>query len=413
MILLLFLAQLDSLSIQKAIDIALEKSPVYHESRVSLEKSRIQFYESLANLLPTLSVTGTYTKSEYQGFRSGFYTGELQLIMPIFDLDIISSIFVSRSQLVGDNIQHQSDISNLVLRIKTAYYNLINAYELTRSAEIAIERARENSKLVETKYELGSASRLELLQGEVFYLRAEQDKSQARTLEISAQEELKSILGGAHDIYPTDTLIAPAAYVLPDIDSLTHVLHKVNYNIRIAQEYRDIARINLLASYLAFLPRISLFYGYNVSSDSLIFDFEYYLDNATKNYGVSIAFPIFEIKSLIFRYLNAKKDHEMSKYTQERVMLESENALRTTYFSLREALAKIDLARKSLDAAEEATIIAREQYALGLVSFLDLLAAEKAIYDARVSYTSALSDYYQQGAKFSYLLGNAVVNKEQ
>jgi cobalt-zinc-cadmium efflux system outer membrane protein len=145
----------------------------------------------------------------------------------------------------------------------------------------------------------------------------------------------------------------------------------------------------------------------------LIFDFEYYLDNATKNYGVSIAFPIFEIKSLIFRYLNAKKDHEMSKYTQKRVMLESENALRTTYFSLREALAKIDLARKSLDAAEEATIIAREQYALGLVSFLDLLAAEKAIYDARVSYTSALSDYYQQGAKFSYLLGNAVVNKEQ
>ncbi|MGB7053816.1 MAG: TolC family protein, partial [bacterium] len=280
------------------------------------------------------------------------------------------------------------------------------------SVEKTIERAQENLKLVEAKYELGAASRLELLQGEVFFLNAQQDRSRARTLEISAQEELKSILGTVEDIYPTDVLGDPGFTDMPDLDSLMTILYDVNYGVRIARELRNVSRVNLISSYLAFLPRISLFYGYNVSSDSFVFDFQYYNDNAVKNYGVSVSFPIFEIKHLIFKYFNAKKDLQKSEYAERRAELETEKVLRTTYYSLRESLDKLQFAKKSLDAANEAASISREQYALGITSFLDFLTSEKAIYDARVSYTSALSDYYVQQATFSYLLGTLTLNKE-
>jgi outer membrane protein TolC len=267
-------------------------------------------------------------------------------------------------------------------------------------------------KLVEAKYELGAASRLELLQGEVFYLNAQQDRSRARTLEISAQEELKSILGTVGDIYPTDVLRDPGFTDMPDLDSLMAILYDVNYGVRIARELKNVSRVNLVSSYLAFLPRISLFYGYNVSSDSFVFDFQYYNDNAVRNYGISVSFPIFEIKHLIFKYLNAKKELQKSEYAERRAELETEKVLRTTYYSLRESLDKLQFAKKSLDAANEAASISREQYALGITSFLDFLTSEKAIYDARVSYTSALSDYYVQQATFSYLLGTLTLNKE-
>jgi outer membrane protein len=405
MILLIFLAQLDSLSIDQAIDIALQNSPIYGESKISMEQSRIQFYQVLAELLPTVYVTGTYTESEYQGLASSGYEGSMQITMPVFDLDIISSIFVARGQMKGSAIQYEADISNLILRIKTAYYKLISAQELMKSSEIAIASAEENLKLVEAKYELGAASRLELLQGEVFYLNAKQDRSRARTLEISTQEELKSILGIVNDIYPTDTLVSPVYTQMPNLDSLVDILYEASYEVRIAQQLKSIAKSNLISSYLAFLPRISLFYGYNVMSDSFIFDFEYYRDNAVRNYGISVSFPIFEIKHLIFGYLNAKKEMHKSEFAQRRAELESEKALRTTYYSLRESVDKLQLAEKSLDAAKEAVIISREQYALGVISLLDFLTSEKAVYDARVSFISALSDYYVQQANFSYLLG--------
>jgi outer membrane protein TolC len=396
----------------QAIDQALANSPIYGESRVSLEKSRIQFYEVLTGLLPSAYVTGTYTRSDFQGLETSGYEGSLQLAMPLFDLDIISAIFVAHGQMKGNRIQHEADVSNLILRIKTAYYNLINALELLESSEITIERAQENLKLVEAKYELGAASRLELLQGEVFYLNAEQDRARARTLEISAQEELKSILGSEIDIHPVDELLDPGFAELPDLDSLMAILYDVNYEVRIARELRNVAGVNLVSSYLAFLPRISLFYGYNVVSDSFVFDFQYYNDNAVKNYGVSISLPIFEIKNLIFKYLNARKDLQKSEFAQRRAELETEKILRTTYYSLVESLDKLQFARKSLDAANEAATISREQYALGITSFLDFLTSEQAIYDARVSYTSALSDYHVQQATFSYLLGTMAINKE-
>jgi len=412
MIFLLLFAQVDSLSIDQVLYRAIANSPIYGESRVSLDRSRIQFYQVLAELLPTAYVTGNYTRSDYQGITTSGYDGSLQVSMPIFDLDIISAIFVARGEMKGSTIQHDADVSNLILRIKTAYYNLINGLELLESAEVTIERAQENLKLVEAKYELGAASRLELLQGEVFYLNAQQEKARARTLEILAQEEIKSLIGTTGDIYPTDSLTYPDFTALPDLDSLTEILYKANYEVRIARELRNISKVNLISSYLAFLPRISLFYGYNVASDSFVFDFQYYQDNAVNNYGVSVSFPIFEIKNLVFRYLNAKKDMERSEYARRRAELETDKAVRTTYYSLRESLNKLELAQKSLDAANEAASISREQYALGIISFLDFLTSEKSVYDARVSYTSALSDYYIQQANFSYLLGTLTLNKE-
>ncbi|KPJ72923.1 hypothetical protein AMJ52_04610 [candidate division TA06 bacterium DG_78] len=413
MIPLLLFLQIDSLSLNEAIDIAFSQSPTYYESKIALDQSRILFYQSLSNLLPTVSVTADYTKSEYSGVTTSGYTGFASLTVPLFDVDVISSILIAGRQAKGTTIQHKANISYLILQLKTAYYSLINTQNLLASSEITIERAQENLKLVETKYELGSASRFEMLQAEVFYLRSLQDRTRAKTQKISAQEQLKSILGLRNDIYPTDTLIAPDNTEFPPLDSLISILQEVNYNIQIAQEMRNIAKLELVSSYLALLPKVSFFYGYSVTSDSLIFDFEYYRDNAVKNYGISVSFPIFEIKSVIFNYLNARKDLQLKEFEKQRTTLEAEKSLRTTYYTLQESYDNLHFAKKSLEAASEAATIAKEQYALGIISFLDFLDAEEGLYEAKVSYTSALSDFHIQRANFSYVLGALTFSKEK
>lgn len=412
MLIIFLFSQVDSLSLNEAIERILIASPTYYESKITLEKSRIFFYQTLANLLPTLSASGQYTKTDFQGVESSGYSGSLNLTQPLFDLDIFSSILVARRQLKGSTMQHESNIAALILRLKTAYYGLINARELLRSSDIAIQRAEENLKLITAKFELGAASRLEMLQGEVFQLRTLEDRARARSLHVTAQEELKCVLGSSREIFPTDTLLAPDSITLPSLDSLVAILEKVNYAILLARELRNVASLDLLASYFAFLPRISFFYGYTYSAESLIFNFQHFEDNSSKNYGITVAFPIFEIKSLIFRHLNAKKELQKQKYAQQRVLFETEKSLRTSYYALNEAHERLRFAERSLAAADEAAMIAREQYALGIISFLDFLTAEKDMYEARVSYTSALSDLYTQRANLSYFLGNSIIEKE-
>jgi len=66
LILFLLTVQVDSLSLERAIDIALAQSPVYYESKHSYEKSRILFYQTLANLLPTVNASASYSTSGYR-----------------------------------------------------------------------------------------------------------------------------------------------------------------------------------------------------------------------------------------------------------------------------------------------------------------------------------------------------------
>jgi|GEM_PF-724099 len=415
MILFLLFLQLpvDSLSLEQVIDRAFSNSPVYYESKLALEKTQILYHQSLSNLLPTITSNVTYTRTTYNSIDTDLHGGTITFNQPLLDLDIVSSVLIARKTVSGTQLQHEAEIAQLILKLKTTYYNLINAHKLLRSSEIAIRRAEENLKLIEAKYKLGAASRLEKLQGEVFFLRAQSDQAQARKLQITANEELKSIIGETNDIYPTDSLAIPDSAVFPPLDSLLSVLSEVNYNILVAAQARTAARLDLLASYLAMLPRVHFFFGYNYSSDSLVFDFQHIRNNTSRNYGISISLPIFELKSLIFDHLKARKELKKQVYTEQRVLYDTEKSLRTTYATLLQAFDEVQLSVKSLDAATEAAVIAKEQYALGIISFLDFVSSEKDLYETRVAYTSSLSDFYIQRATLSYLLASLSYVKEK
>ncbi len=412
MIILFLFFQVDSLSLSQAIDCALAGSPVYNESRASLSLVRIQFYKSLSNLLPTITTRARYTKSTFQGFDTDSYTGSINLTVPIFDIDVIGSIILSKEQLSSSEINYKTEIARLILNLKTAYYKLVNTREFLKASEITIKHARENLKLIKTKYSIGSASRLEKLQAEVFYLRALENKANAITRRVNAREELKSLLGVEHNIYATDSLVMPDRIDLPDLDSILTIIDRVNLDIQSAHKLAGIARTGLVLSYLAFLPKVSFFYGYNTTADSLIFDFQYYRDNHTTDYGINISPPLFEIKTIIFNWLTAKKEYHIKQFTERRVELETKKALRTSYYTLKGAIDKLHYARRAFEAANEAATIAREQFRLGAVSLLDLLQSEEELYDAKLSFNTALENYYLQKANFSYLAGEFVLKKE-
>jgi outer membrane protein TolC len=406
--------QVDSLSLDQALARVMTANLAYQESKITLDKSRIAFYQSLCNLLPTVSTTGSFTKNQYPGADpTERYSTSMNFSMPFFDLDVLGSILVSGLNWKGTRIQHRSDLANQILQIKSSYYNLVNAQELLRYSDIAIKRSEENLNLIQTKFELGAASRLAVLQAEVLNLQTQQAKAQAKTLEITAQEGLKSLLNLDRDVYPTDTLTVPKELPFPPLDSLVENLDRVNYNIRLAREMEKAAKINLVTSYLAFLPRVSGFYGWGTSSESLHTDLGWYPDNASKNWGISVSFPIFEVKSLVFKWLNAQKDYQLKKINRQQTVLETVKALRTTYYGLQESYENLRLSQRSFEAATEAANIAQEQYRLGALSLIDWLKIESDMYTSKTTYSQALSDFYVRQLNFSFLLGSATFNKEQ
>jgi len=58
-------------------------------------------------------------------------------------------------------------------------------------------------------------------------------------------------------------------------------------------------------------------------------------------------------------------------------------------------------------------VLAREQYSLGMISFLDLLRTEEDYYNARVSLVQALNGYYLGQSNLSYLLGKITIEEQR
>jgi outer membrane protein TolC len=413
LLILLFFFQIDSLSLDQVIDRVFENNPDYFQSRISLDKSRVLYTEALCNYLPTLSVSGSYTKHENNGQGAYPYSGSASLSQPILDMDIISSIIDAHYGVKITRCQYESNIGALLLDTRTSYYDLIYAYELVASSEIAIEQAKESYDLIKTKYDIGAASKLDKLQAEVYYLSAQQDKARARTTLSNAQSKLKSLLASENEIYPTDTLVAPHIFEFPPLDSLILAMQKANYSIRIAENTEAQARSDLTFSYLAFLPKISVFYGYSSSLESFTWDHDVWQDNASYNYGVRVSLPIFELKSLIFDNITARQDMKIKEYAKQNTVLEQKLSLQSVYAGLVETYEQLQLADKSLDAATEAIAIAQAQYALGSISFIELLKAEQDIYNAHSTRISSLSDFYGRRAELSYYIGSIVSEEMQ
>jgi len=118
--------------------------------------------------------------------------------------------------------------------------------------------------------------------------------------------------------------------------------------------------------------------------------------------------PIFELKGLIFRVLNARADAHQKGFARIRTLLETRKSMQTAYFSLQESYDRLQFAKKSYEAADEAAKIAAERYALGALSLIDLLTIESGGYETRVTYIQSLTDFYIQKTNLSYLIGELV-----
>ncbi len=398
-----------NLSLEEAKRLAVEKSPHFYAAEAKLAKSRINFTQSLSSLLPTPTSSASYTKSEIDGFETETYNGSITMSQPALDLPLFAQIKAAHYQYRGEKMSYRHELQNLMAQVEIAYLNLIRARELLKFSEHTVKRARENERLINEKFNLGAANRLDKLQAEVFSLQAETDLSQAHKAYFEVHEGLKTYLQTENMIQPTDSLAPKETVQVTSLDSLLPILENINLTLQALASTKDAAGLNLITSYFKFLPRVSLFFSYGYTANEFPKDLDMFKEHDSKSYGINIDLPLFNIKDLFFYNREARANFKYQKFLFLRTLAETKQTLITTYYALDESKKKVQLARKSLELAEEAANIAQERYRLGAASILDLLTSEENFYKAKVNYIGSITDYQIEQSRFKFLLGQLEV----
>ena len=275
--------------------------------------------------------------------------------------------------------------SNVRLRLKTAFVELLKAQELLNITEDIAHRRKQNLELVKLRYEAGREHKGSLLTAQANLAQAEFEVAQAwRNLDLAQRKICKEM--GRTKLIPArvkgDFEIKYFDKEKPDFDNLAE-------NTPLLQELiakREAAGFNLKSAKADFFPEVYA----NASAGRT--GSEWLPDTHEWSVSGSLSLPIFEggnrfaqVSKNKFAFNQARADERSGK---DSVLL----TLEETWKELQDAIGKVEVQQKFLEAAIERAKIAQAQYSTGLVSFDnwtiiedDLVKAKKSFLDVQSS----------------------------
>lgn len=294
---------------------------------------------------------------------------------------------------------------DLIYNVKIYYYAYLASVENLATQEEAVKRAEEQLKLIESKYELGSVSRSDVLKQKVQYGNDKLALLSAKNSVTNAKADLAYRIGlDPRKDYKfsqdysvreyTGTLEEAIEFGLTHKPSLLSSEKGVDYY---KHNYRSVKA--------GYLPTLSGYYSYSIfngsQGDTLIYDFS----SHTRRYGLTVSYNIFD-GFLRERNMTAAKvnlNNAKASLADERNLAVSN--IKMAYLNIDQLKEQKKVSEENVAAAQEDLRITQEKYSLGAAAILEVLDAQVSLKEAQVSLIRADFDLNLAIAKLENAMG--------
>ena len=398
------------LTLEDSLRLALKQNPFYQAARAKEDQASAAVKEAVAGFLPSLTAGGTDvldkkvfsiefpsmvpgeppTKIKMDFTRA--YTFTLNFSVPIFTGGrLVAGYKTARYNLDATREAIRQSRQETVFNVKKAFYGYLLSRNFVTVAEEGVALAEKHYANVKNLYDVGMASKFDLLRSEVQLANLKPQLIRARNTLDTAEIGLKMLLGIELDkpvefrgelTYQdfeadVDASISEALVRRPEINQL-------QYQSRMAAE---MIKVNRGAS----LPTVAIGGAYNYWSNFLNFK----KSNWENYYQINLILDIPIFKG----FANSAKVAQ-SKAALKQIEFNQKGLIESVKFEVQEAILAQRQARESLlsqeknvEQAQEAVRIAELNYSEGLATNLDVSSAQVALSQAKTNQVQALYDY--------------------
>ena len=272
--------------------------------------------------------------------------------------------------------------SNVRLRLRTAYANLLAAQELVKVTEEIEARRKQSLELVKLRYEGGREHKGSLLTSEADLAKAVYGVNQAKRNVYLAQCQLIKEMGRRTFIPYTatgDFKVKEADPNRPDFEKLCETTPLLQQLV----EQKEAARLGLSSAKAGFFPQIFATAGESNSNTNAFPDQNQY------SIGTNLTLPIFDGGNTIAAVAKAKAALGQAEADERSGRDGVIVTLSNTWALLQNAIDNVSVQQKVLDAAQERAKIAKAEYSIGLVSYNDWIIIEDNLVSAKTSFVNA------------------------
>ncbi|HAM09348.1 MAG TPA: TolC family protein [Bacteroidales bacterium] len=386
-------------SLNDCIAIGLEKNFSILVARNNETIAKNNFTAGNAGYLPSLDLTGRYggtvnnnnqnlsggTTNSSSGIHNTTGTAGASLGWTIFDGFAVKTTYKKLNELKQlGALNTQMEVENLVSRIITGYYNYIRQVQTLNNLEYALTLSRERLRIDRDRYILGSSSKLQVLQSQVYLNADSSNLSKQFELVRAAQITLNELMAFedlGQGFESADTLIEVDEYLL--YEKLYDATLAGNTSLTIAARNMTVSEYDYKIITSRSYPYLNFSSGYNYTLNT--YESGTIKNQTTNglNYGLTFGVNIFDG----FNQRRSITNSGIDVKNKELKYLEIEQGIKadllTIYNVYSNNLRLIKLEEQNLQTATENLDIALERYKLGSLSGIDLREVQKSLLDAK------------------------------
>lgn len=416
-----------TVSLPKALEIALSESPTIKVVNKEIQRVDYSKKERMGGLFPSVSLSGAYQRAikkqkmffSFPGMpanpdgievgQDNTFTGGISASLPLIAPTLWATINMSELELELAQESARSSKIALYNQVTKAYYAILLTQDSYNVIKRSYENSNENARIIQNKFKQGTVSEFE-------WIRADVQARNILTSVVSAENavnlsklQLMMLMGidMNTEIKVEGKLADFEAAMYGDVLNIdpskldqNSDLKQFQIQMKQLQQTEKIHKASLLPTLGA-----SLNYQYmSYANDSNTFNADQYWF-PTSTLGVQLTIPLFQGGA---KYNKSKQ----LKIQMDEMMLQRQNLKRSLQLqtisqmnNIKNALKKIESNKESLRQAEKALSISQKMYEVGMATFLDLNNADLSYRNAGLAYNQSIYDYLSAKTDLEKILG--------
>ena len=405
LILVLFSAHIKAENLADVYELALKNDPLLKAAEATYRAGKENRVQGIAGLLPTLSVGGSTNWNEYRveeqlidQYNSNSYLASLN--QPIFRLDKWFQFERGTALSEAASAEFAYQQQETMIRVASAYFNVLNSIDSLNAARAEEKAIGRQKDLAKKRFDVGLAAITEVQETQAAYDLTVVSRIAREAQLDSAQESLTSIVG--RDIKLLSPLIDDFEISLPeplDRESWVSLGLENNFQLKAAKLQRDAAQASARSTASNHLPQVDLV-GRVSKSTSKQGKFGGFIQNPlfgveqdTRQYSIQFNLPLYAGGAISSARRQAYANYDRSK--EQAIFAERSTVrdVRSNHFGVQTQVANVTARKQALASAESALEATQIGYEVGTRNTVDLLDAQKRLFQAQRDYASSRYEY--------------------
>jgi len=426
----------ERISLKEAIQTAAEENPEVKAARFQVEASGFDLTGAKSALLPRVDLSETFSRTNNPMWAFGTKLNQGVITQPDFnpadlnDPDAVNNFTTSLSlswsvydggqtdlgikqsenKIVIASLMLKRKRQEVIARTATTYAALLLARKSLAVLDQALETARANLKIVQSRFDSGFVVKSDLLRAKVRIGDLQQRRLMAESGIEIAGAKLSALMG--KPLMTAGTPFIPST-PLSDLRETGGTLkewmkkaHKNRPELQIMSSRRAVAEAEIGKARAGHRPGLKLIGTYELDSEDLSDMADSY------NVGAVLSINLYSGNRISSRAKAALS--ALSEIKEQIKGLEVGIALETKeyYLQAKSARKRIEVAGSAAVQAEESLRITKNRYESGLITIVGLLDAEEARQQSRMNLYKALHDYQAARVRLALAAGTIDVDFE-